>query len=294
MMAVGQELRRDGQVWYENLHMKLIIFLSTGRCGTQFFMRYLAGSASDRAVVTHEPVEADYAPKYSLRAPDLEELLSKYPSVRAHFDEIARIGDGGQVYIETGWPSFSWVPLLLHRFGDEAMVVHVTRNPVRFAFSFASHRFFGTMRPRRRDAYVHLAQLHPADPGVKHRQYETQWDSLNPVEKSLFQWLEVNAWAEELKAAHPESFVTLRAEDALAQPELLLESILERRPQLADVFRERPTPPGVVDEYRRTIRFQVESVRYLPEVQALADQYGYSMDVDGIGIVRRFLVENGG
>jgi hypothetical protein len=286
-MAVGQKLR------CERLRMKLIVFLSTGRCGTQFFMRYLAGAAADRAVAAHEPIEADYAPKYTLRAPDLEQLLPKYPSVREHLDEIATIGEGGQVYIETGWPSFSWIPLMLRRFGDEAIVVHLIRNPVHFAFSFASHRFFGTARPRRKDALVQLAQLHPTDPGIKYREYEAQWDSLNPVEKSLFQWLEVNAWAEELKAAHPERFVTVRAEDAWSQPELLLESLLGLEPRLTAVFRDRPAPPGVVDDYSLTIKFAVESLRYLPEVRRLADRYGYSMDLDDAGIVQRFLVDEG-
>ena len=41
---------------------------------------------------------------------------------------------------------------------------------------------------------------------------------------------------EELKAAHPDRFVTFRAEDALAQPEILADGIIAHRPRLADVF----------------------------------------------------------
>lgn len=295
--------------------MELIVFLSPGRCGTQFFATYLRDAAADRAVVRHEPLRAQYAPKLTLRAPDLDRLLPSYPPVQRHFEKITRIIEAGRVYVETGWPVFSWIPWFLERFGDQALAVHLTRNPMRFAFSLASHGFFSPElrlarasangAPVLPDLYPQLAELHPNDPGVKHHDYAEQWDSLNPVEKSLFQWLEVNTWAEELKAAHPDRFVTFRAEDALAQPEILSDGIIARRPRLADVFRDRPAPPGVVDKYRmtgltleagrvneRTLGFDVDSLRYSPAVAQLATQYGYSMDVEEVGIARRFLVDD--
>jgi hypothetical protein len=279
--------------------VKLIVFLSTGRCGTQFFTRYLADAAGGRAVVMHEPIRAKYAPKHTLRAPDLEQVLSRYAPVAHHVDEIARIVDSGKVYVETGWPMFSWIPLLLGRFGEQALAVHLTRHPVQYAYSLASLDFYS---PHREDAYVRLARLHPADPGVKHREYAAEWDSLNPVERSLFQWLEVNTWAEELKSACPDSFITLGSEDVLASPEVLLESMIEREPSLADVFADRPGALGTVDalgwsrarharKQRLTIDFDAESLRYSPAVPRLARRYGYSMDRGASELGRPFLAD---
>ena len=263
--------------------MKVIVFLSTGRCGTQFFTRYLAAAAGDRAVVTHEPIGAKYAPKQTLRASSLDELLPRYPAVDAHFAEIARVINAGQTYVETGWPVFSWVPLLIDRFGDELLLMHLTRHPVTYAQSLASLQFYA---PDRKDRFALLARLHPDDPGVKHREYGAHWDSLNDVERSLFQWLEINGWAEELRSAHPDSFLTVRSEDVLAKPEGLVEAMVEREPFLAEVFRERADVERVVDKLgwsrtgdaRRPVEVDGRSLRLSPEVPRLAERYGYSMD----------------
>jgi hypothetical protein len=253
--------------------LKLVLFLSTGRCGTQFFTRYLASAGGSRAVVLHEPIRAGYAPKSALRAPDLNELLSKLPAVREHLDRIAEIVEGGTLYVETGWPVFPWIPLLLDRFGEDTLVVHLTRDPVRFAFSLASIRFYS---PERRGGYVRLGRLEPTDPGVKHREYAAQWNSLNPVERALFQWLEINAWAEELKVRSPGHFLMLRSEDALARPGTLLEGMIERRPSLASVFCEPPVTPGVVDKQPSREEVDAQSLLCSADVPRLAEQYGYS------------------
>jgi hypothetical protein len=272
--------------------VKLVVFLSTGRCGTQFFTKYLhrasGGRARGRAVVVHEPIASHYAPKQTLRA-DLDEALPRHELVRRHFDEIARITDEGRLYVETGWPVFPWIPWLLRRYGDEALVVHLTRNPVRFAYSMASHGFYppdGAEHP-----FTHTAMLHPGDPGVRHRDYRPSWDELNPVEKCLFLWLEVNTWAEELKSAQPEKFVAFRSEDVLPRPATLLDGMIKRRPELADVFRDRPPPPPVTDIFQNRIGFEVDSLRYPPEVAQLAAHYGYAMDSDEVAIARRFFEE---
>jgi hypothetical protein len=277
--------------------VKLIAFLSTGRCGTQFFTRYLADAGGGRAVVEHEPIKAKYAPKHTLRAPDLEQVLPRFAPVERHLDEIAQIVETGKVYVETGWPNFSWIPLLVDRFGEQALVVHLTRHPVQYAYSLASLMFYS---PHRKDAYVRLARLHPADPGVKHGEYAAQWKSLNPVERSLFQWLEVNTWAEELKSARPASFITLRSEDLLASPQVLVESMIERAPSLADVFPGRPSATDTVDalgwsptrharKRQLTIDFEPESLRCSPAVPRLAERYGYSMNRGGSEADHRFL-----
>jgi len=263
--------------------VKVIVFLSTGRCGTQFFTRYLAAAAGDRAVVTHEPIGAKYAPKQTLRASSLEELLPRFPAVDAHLAEIAQVAGDGRTYVETGWPVFSWIPLLIDRFGAELLLVHLTRHPVTYAHSLASLQFYA---PDRKDRFALLARLHPEDPGVRHREYAARWDSLNDVERSLFQWLEINTWAEELRSAHPEPFLSMRSEDVLARPERLVEAMVEREPSLAEVFRGRPEVDRVVDKLgwsrtgdaRRALDVDARTLRLSPAVPKLAERYGYAMD----------------
>jgi hypothetical protein len=256
--------------------VKAIVFLSTGRCGTQFVATYLDQAAGDRAVVVHEPIGPRYAPKKTLRAPDLDAVLPDYPAVQRHFKKLEREIEGGDLHVETGWPLCTWVPWFLRRFGDEALVVHLVRDPVPFAHSLASHFFYSPEQPF--ELVTRMSEFHPTDPGVKHTGYSAIWDQLNPVEKSLFQWLEINTWAEELKAAWEEHFVTFRFEDLMPDPAMLIEGMSERRPELADVFRDRPPSPGVVDQWPQTTRVQVETLRYMPEVAELAARYGYSMD----------------
>ena len=256
--------------------MKAIVFLSTGRCGTQFVATYLGEAAGERAVVVHEPIGPRYAAKQTLRAPDLDALLADHPAVQRHFNRLGRVVEAGQLYVETGWPLFPWVPWFLDRFGEEALVVHLTREPVRFAHSLASRLFYSPQQPN--ELWPQLSELHPSDPGVRHEHYASLWHDLDAVEKSLFQWLEINTWAEELKEEWAERFVTLRSEDVLADPGVLLDSLIERRPELAGVFGERPPAPGVVDRWPQAGRSEEQPLRYLPEVAELAARYGYSMD----------------
>jgi hypothetical protein len=256
--------------------VKAIVFLSTGRCGTQFFATYLKQAAGDRAIVVHEPIGPRYAPKKTLRAPDLDAVLPEFPAVQVHFKRVERRTDAGKLHVETGWPLYTWVPWFLQRFGDEVLVVHLIRDPVPFAYSMASRFFYSPEQPF--PLLTQMSELHPTDPGVKHAGYSAIWEQLNPVEKSLFNWLEVNAWAEELKDAWGEQFVTFRFEDVIGDPAILLDGMTERRPELAGVFRDRPPSPGVVDQWPQTDRAQVETLRYMPEVAELAARYGYSMD----------------
>jgi len=178
--------------------------------------------------------------------------------------------------VETGWPLFPWVPWFLRRFDGQTLVVHLIRDPVPFAYSMASRLFYSPEQTN--ELWPRLSELHPTDPGVKHPGYGAIWDQLNAVEKSLFQWLEINTWAEELKGEWGQHFVTFRFEDVMADPAMLLAGISERGSELADVFRDRPPALGVVDRWPQTTRAQVAKLRYTPEVAELAARYGYSMD----------------
>jgi hypothetical protein len=269
---------------------KIIIFLSTGRCGTQFFTSYLSQVVDrTKSVVVHEPLGASYSPRTNLRTDNLKGALENYPIVKEHFKRIAHNKNNKHLYIETGWPIFPWIPYLLDTFGKDVLVVHLLRHPIRFAFSWASHGFYNQ---KRNDNFAKLGSLQPTDPGVMFRAYRSIWSSLNPVERSLFQWLEVNKWAEELKKQYPGQFITLKSEEMLEAPEKLLKHLQAAMPELEEFFTNRPQLTTLVDSVHfKPSNLKLKSLRFISAVKHLADKYGYSMQVDQ-DTKQRFLVSN--
>ena len=122
--------------------MTVLFVYSTGRCGTQFLQTFFRQNLGERAVVEHEPIGADYAPKLALRHPDLAALRPAVPAVDRHLDRIAQIVSAGKIYVETGWPAFAWLPLFKRLFDAEFRYVHVVRNPLYFACSMFTHDFY--------------------------------------------------------------------------------------------------------------------------------------------------------
>lgn len=182
-------------------------FLSTGRCGTQWFSDVLAGVYPDSAVVTHEPLGGAYNPKKYLRSTDIEALAGE-ESVSQHLADIKDVLDNDRVYIETGWPCYPAAPLMIDRLGPRARFVHLVRNPVNVALSLATHDVY-----HRRDGMVQCA-LDPFDAGVVQKDLAREWDAMTQYEKTLFWWTEVNLYILELKKTFPDrDFFFLRYED---------------------------------------------------------------------------------
>ena len=59
-------------------------------------------------------------------------------------------------------------PYFIERYGDAVTLVHLVRDPIRFAFSLAAHDFYD--ESLRNDDFTRLAALQPNDPGVRLRQ----------------------------------------------------------------------------------------------------------------------------
>jgi len=102
--------------------------------------------------------------------------------------------------VETGWPAFSWVPLLHRLFGDELRVIQLARHPVPVSASLLTHGFY--QPHRRNDLRIRLAQLDPSDEGAAHGgEYRDRWDAMTPFEKGLYQWLEIHRYGMDVRAA---------------------------------------------------------------------------------------------
>lgn len=170
------------------------MFLSTGRCGTQWLAANLP-ALHPELDVRHEPIGPLYHPRRYFRRYDDPEAILDVGAVTEH---VASIERAERPYVETGWPLFPALPLLAARLGNRLRIVHLTRHPVTSALSHTVHQCYaGSPRD---DAYTRLATLGPEDPGVFGAAYAECWHHLTPYEKCLFWWTEVHGFGLEVRA----------------------------------------------------------------------------------------------
>lgn len=191
-----------------------VFVLSTGRCGTQWLATNLGEIYADLATVTHEPIGPAYRCREYFRAYERLDDMAAVPEIAEHMTAIGTARSQG-VYIETGWPVFSALPLFLDRLPGEIRIVHLVRHPVPTAISHMAHKTYGGSP--RSDGYTQLAALDAFCPGVIQTDVREVWDDLTPYEKTLFWWTEVHLYAEELAQRYPTvPFHRVRSEDVLA------------------------------------------------------------------------------
>lgn len=200
----------------------MVVFLSAGRCGTQ----WLAGGLRELypgLQVEHEPIGAMYKPRLYFRRYDDPEAILEVPEVARHLE---RIEQADRTYVETGWPLVSALPLLAKRLADRLRVVHLTRHPVPTALlHLASESYAGSERD---DPYSRLATLGATDPGVFQSFYAGCWEQLSPYERCLFWWTEVNLFAIEFPGrAAGVPMLRLKSEDLLSAQRKSLEDLLQ-------------------------------------------------------------------
>lgn len=185
-------------------------FLSTGRCGTQWLTETLRTILGEHAEVEHEPLHNDYAPRRMLGLGDPANLGAR--SGRRIAEHAARIEHTLHTrdYVETGHPCWSTIPWLLRRFSGRVRVVHVTRHPVPTACSWVSH---GAFVP---PVLPHLPVkelISPADAGTAFPHYAERWPQLDPYQKALVYWAEVNAFGLRLETNAVDPWMRVRYED---------------------------------------------------------------------------------
>src|SRR5919202_7043269 len=105
----------------------MIVFLSTGRCGTQWLADCLARAYAGRLVARHEPLGPHYAPRLYFRRYDELEAMARRPPIAAH---LAELESRGHPYVETGWPVYAALPSMAQRFPERLRIVHLTRHLV--------------------------------------------------------------------------------------------------------------------------------------------------------------------
>jgi hypothetical protein len=255
-------------------HTKMgVFFLSTGRCGTQWLQKALTATYPNEAVVTHEPVRGAYAPKSYLRAYDrLDEILS-LKEVSEHLSFI-RKALKSKMYVETGWPCYPALPLIIDQLNGRARIVHLVRHPVYVALSLAAHRVYDE-----RQDWISGAAISPFDPGVVHKVLAGDWAQMGAYEKCLFWWTEINLYALELKERLSNvKFTVVRYEDLFDPGAQTLKDLIRFmgfpydsslsafRLKNVDQFQWK-APPA---DWKLIFRY--------PQTLALAEQFGYDFD----------------
>ncbi|MDB6074956.1 MAG: hypothetical protein JWO89_2596 [Verrucomicrobiaceae bacterium] len=164
--------------------------LSTGRCGTQWLAHHLAGIGVPGLTVEHEPLSNSYQPRLMLGAKDPANLDPQLAApILAHADRIEQALETGD-YIECGHPCWSTLPYFAKRFAGRMRIIHLVRHPVPTACSWLTHQAYCTPLLPHLPAKVLLS---PFDAGVRFLEYCETWPELNPYEKALYYWTEINA-----------------------------------------------------------------------------------------------------
>jgi hypothetical protein len=257
-------------------------FLSTGRCGTQWLAANLL-AAVENAVIEHEPLHERYYPRL-MRGGHDPENSGNATEIIAHCEKIEGILED-KSYIECGWPAWGAIPYLLKRFEGRISIVHLVRHPLPVACSWVSHRAFcPPLIPGL--AFQEKILASPFDEGAAFPQYRECWDGMNPFEKSLFFWAEVNALGLKLEQEGNSPWLRIRFEDLFhgnALPELLDFLGLTAPKDMAfgntkDDFRY------LCDAWWNPLDIQKH-----PEVMTIAARLGYNpLDFDEEKLLRRY------
>lgn len=260
------------------LQNSVILFLSCGRTGTQWFADKLAQYYSDLAQVAHEPLGNAYQSVRFFRQKDAPSEQQSLPEIDRHFKAIKTVLEQKH-YIEAGWPAYAAIPAYLKQFPTRFKLIHLVRNPLHNAASMTTLHFYS---PRNAEevAFFDTYLLTPYKAHVRHPEYASIWNKLTPFDKNLFQWLEVNSWGNELVKLNPEmSYHRLKYEDVFGLSDVPLENTLRfiGLPIRADMIASRLVRK---DNHRSYTHHPIDPImlKRHPHVLRLAELYGYTQD----------------
>lgn len=259
---------------------KAYFILSTGRCGTQWIANYLKENCSDIFCVEHEPLDNEYNPRKMVNFPNEAEISEK---VKAHLEGIKKILKTKN-YIECGHPVWSTIPYLIKELNENIAIIHLVRHPVPTAYSWLTHQAY--CQP----ILSYLQEkvlLSPQNEGVIFSKYKTFWKDMNPFEKSLYYWLEVNAFALQLEKVQTVPWLRLKFEDLFYSNGLA---------KLLDFLMVKSLPKlqqnSVIDKfhYITDAWYDWRSVFNHPDVVKIANQLGYNCEeIDNEAYQERYL-----
>jgi Sulfotransferase domain len=251
-----------------------VFFISTGRCGTQWFAKNLDEYYREIAHVCHEPLREEYQARYYYIAHKSEREVQLSPVLEAHLESIAaKLAD--KHYVETGFPAYGLIPTLIKRFKGRIKIVHLYRHPVAVASSLLTQEIY------HREDWIKPLVIVPSDLGEHRPEFDgMRWESMGDFQKCLFFWAEINSWALGLRAEFADvPWFSLKFEDVFGQNG---DEHLRRLLKFLDLpVNEKfiKTRIRKVDQARSTTsdRFYLQISTECPEVALLSEQLGYQL-----------------
>jgi hypothetical protein len=189
-----------------------VFFISTGRCGTQWFADKLSTHYQQWAVVKHEPFQVEYKPRLYFNVYHRKKVADLSPAIESHLGFITdTIQDLN--YIETGWPVYGALPFIISRLQRQVKIVHLYRHPLKVAASLAAHKVYS------RGEWTQAVSISPSDYGVVQNYLEGQrWNTMSEFEKCLFWYTEINHFALTLKRTFSSvPWLSIRFEDVFCE-----------------------------------------------------------------------------
>ncbi len=247
----------------------LIHFASTGRTSTQNLCMLLL-QGEPRATVVHEAIGIKYRPSQAFRNLRQDELVGQLRAVKAHLIRVEESLNSGRSFIDTGWPSFPWIPYLENRFLKNFKFVHIVRNPIDTAISLsAMNTLTGEISSWQRHGLIT-----PFHDNAKHHDLSFEYPNYTHFERALYQWLEINDFLLEMHErecfAGMFKFEDLYGDDPSHMRRLwsacgFANAVIDRNKK-TDNYKRLPTENKVI--YSRLLNERVSS---------LADKMGYEI-----------------
>lgn len=252
--------------------MPATFVFSTGRCGTQWLTEKLHTLYPDW-LICHEPLSFNYRPDLNT---ELEPLRYNQQQLLQHLSDIQRGLDTGQHYIETGFPCWRHLRWFRQQLQGRVRLIHLHRDPVQTVHSLLKiNAFVPPFLP-----HLPVKNLYLPSPALGYlQQWQHLWLQLNPAEKNLWYWVEVQALALQLKNEWPaEDWLELEFSQLFStETEQRLVHFLGE-PINQDYMSQAP---GYLDIYGAgaLVTWPVEFplLQQLPPITRLVQHFGYSI-----------------
>jgi len=259
----------------------IVLTISTGRCGTTFLDKtFRSNFLNEKNWISHEYLRQNitnvglYHRCYS---PELQREMvnAEIQELIENWIEVSKTGP----VIDFGWTMRSLIPYLYNEIGTQLKVLYIHRHPIAVAASFkliGSYSIFNSPE----------WAITPSHPRALFPEFKRKWEGMTAFEKCLYLWLEVNAFALEIKERYPElEFLEVKSED-LFSSNSVLEDIAkfagfyskgcEIKPSLEKNARDLFTLE------RRPIKDEWVNYERHPELISFAEELGYNMDREEI------------
>lgn len=271
----------------------ITLTISTGRCGTtllekSFKETYQGGSNW----ISHEYLRQNitnvgvYHRCYSESCQ--KEMLNK--EIVELLEEWKAVSLRGPV-VDFGWTMRSLIPYFLDKLGSQFRVIHIHRHPVAVA---ASLKIKGSYSINNSPQWA----IAPDHPRALYPQFKSRWASMTPYEKCLYLWLEVSAYAAEVREKYPElPFLEVRSEDLFRSNESMIEIAKFTgfwKPDVAIKRSRENNSRHIFSLERRPIKGEWISYQKHPELVEFGKNLGYCMDEDYVAaLIRKYQLPKG-